>query len=224
MCFSLISGNESVEVPEIGRIFSSEEDLRAFYRTYAYQMGFGICKISGRRKKDIYYYTLACTRHGHYVSGSTNPRPTTACDCPARVNVRVREYDGLLRLARPVHELAVKHKDSKAFEWWKEHINAGMKKLLSWASEVNCQSTCDVGDPLTRRRRGRPPTQRKKSMAERPQRKKVTVCLKFQDFFEACFYTFYKFFLQGKMAVGESSYTREETTLPTETSLPTYLS
>ena len=54
-------------------------------------MGFGICKISGRRKKDIYYYTLACTRHGHYVSSSTHPRPTTACDCPARVNVRVAD-------------------------------------------------------------------------------------------------------------------------------------
>jgi hypothetical protein len=38
---------------------------------------------------------------------------------------QMREYDGLLRLARPGHEAAVTNLDSKALEWWKEYITTG---------------------------------------------------------------------------------------------------
>jgi hypothetical protein len=99
----------------------------------------------------------------------------------------MRTYDDFVRLARTGHELA-STLDSKAAEWWKEHLTSGVKKLLSWVKEVNCTATCDViSDPLTRRRRGRPPTRRLKSMVERPSKKKVNVYSYFLKFINACF-------------------------------------
>jgi hypothetical protein len=83
--------SESVQVPVSGLIFSSEDEVRTFYRTYSYQMGFGVCKINSRKSGDVQYYTLACTRHGHYLSTSAHPRPTVACNCPARINVKVTQ-------------------------------------------------------------------------------------------------------------------------------------
>nr|KYP41146.1 Protein FAR1-RELATED SEQUENCE 6 [Cajanus cajan] len=55
------------EIPKVGMILNSEEELYAFYKKYAYEVGFGIRKISTKTKGEVTYYSLACSKGGKYV-------------------------------------------------------------------------------------------------------------------------------------------------------------
>ncbi|KAG6520039.1 hypothetical protein ZIOFF_017068 [Zingiber officinale] len=50
---------EEVKLPEIGIIFSSEEEIRTFYNSYATNVGFGISKLGDRQKHTLQAYTAA---------------------------------------------------------------------------------------------------------------------------------------------------------------------
>ena len=77
-----------LEAPVPRLIFNSEVEIRNYYTDYAYEVGFGVVKKSVQKVKGITYFSLCCSRCGKYES-SSNPRPTKALNCPARINVKV---------------------------------------------------------------------------------------------------------------------------------------
>nr|KYP64556.1 Protein FAR1-RELATED SEQUENCE 4 [Cajanus cajan] len=55
-------------------ILNSEEELYAFYKKYAYEVGFGIRKISTKTKGEVTYYSLACSKGGKYVCKTSSSK------------------------------------------------------------------------------------------------------------------------------------------------------
>ncbi|KAG6523367.1 hypothetical protein ZIOFF_013223 [Zingiber officinale] len=91
---STSSVNE-VKLPEIGMTFSSEEEVRIFYNSYAQNVGFGTCKLGGRNGDDgkQKYFSIGCAKNGRKVSQVKNilyPRPDTKTNCKAKINVAIR--------------------------------------------------------------------------------------------------------------------------------------
>ncbi|XP_042396714.1 protein FAR1-RELATED SEQUENCE 4-like [Zingiber officinale] len=75
--------------------FSSEEEVRIFYNSYAQNVGFGICKLGGRNGDDgkQKYFSVGCAKNGRKVSQAKNilyPRPSTKTNCKAKINVAIR--------------------------------------------------------------------------------------------------------------------------------------
>lgn len=91
--------SDSIEVPKRGMKFRSEDEVKDFVDEYAKSIGFGTARISSTLKKDVRYYCIACNRHGTYKSESSRPRPTTACGCPFKVNVKICR-DGHLEISK----------------------------------------------------------------------------------------------------------------------------
>ncbi|XP_042450660.1 protein FAR1-RELATED SEQUENCE 6-like [Zingiber officinale] len=86
---------EKVKLPEIGMIFSSEEEVRTFYNSYATNAGFGISKLGGRNGDDgkQKYFSIGCAKNRKKVSQAKNvlhPRPSSKTNCKAKINVAVR--------------------------------------------------------------------------------------------------------------------------------------
>ncbi|KAG6536269.1 hypothetical protein ZIOFF_001320 [Zingiber officinale] len=86
---------EEVKLPEIGMIFSSEEEIRTFYNSYATSVGFGISKLGGRNGDDgkQKYFSIGCAKNRKKVSQAKNalhPRPSSKTNCKAKINVAVR--------------------------------------------------------------------------------------------------------------------------------------
>ncbi|KAG6504163.1 hypothetical protein ZIOFF_036494 [Zingiber officinale] len=89
------SSVNEVKLPEIGMTFSSEEEVRIFYNSYAQNVGFGICKLGGRNGDDgkQKYFSVGCAKNGRKVSQAKNilyPRPSTKTNCKAKINVAIR--------------------------------------------------------------------------------------------------------------------------------------
>ncbi|KAG6515652.1 hypothetical protein ZIOFF_026081 [Zingiber officinale] len=89
------SSVNEVKLPEIGMTFSSEEEVRTFYNSYAQNVGFGICKLGGRNGDDgkQKYFSIGCAKNGRKVSQAKNilyPRPSTKTNCKAKINVAIR--------------------------------------------------------------------------------------------------------------------------------------
>ncbi|KAG6479512.1 hypothetical protein ZIOFF_062978 [Zingiber officinale] len=92
---SSTSSVNEVKLPEIGMTFSSEEEVRIFYNSYAQNIGFGICKLGGRNGDDgkQKYFSIGCAKNGRKVSQAKNilyPRPSTKANCKAKINVAIR--------------------------------------------------------------------------------------------------------------------------------------
>ncbi|KAG6508032.1 hypothetical protein ZIOFF_033387 [Zingiber officinale] len=86
---------EEVKLPEIGMIFSSKEEIRTFYNSYATSVGFGISKLGGRNGDDgkQKYFSIGCAKNRKKVSQAKNalhPRPSSKTNCKAKINVAVR--------------------------------------------------------------------------------------------------------------------------------------
>ncbi|XP_042432680.1 protein FAR1-RELATED SEQUENCE 5-like [Zingiber officinale] len=86
---------EEVKLPEVGMIFSSEEEVRTFYNSYATNVGFGISKLGGRNGDDgkQKYFSIGCAKNRKKVSQAKNvlhPRPSSKTNCKAKINVAVR--------------------------------------------------------------------------------------------------------------------------------------
>ncbi|XP_047337857.1 protein FAR-RED IMPAIRED RESPONSE 1-like [Impatiens glandulifera] len=77
-------------------IFSSEDEVRNFYKSYGQSVGFGISKLGGKNGDDNKqkYFSIGCAKSGNRVSRSKNvlqPRPYTKTNCKAKINVIVRD-------------------------------------------------------------------------------------------------------------------------------------
>ncbi|KAG6523943.1 hypothetical protein ZIOFF_013831 [Zingiber officinale] len=84
-----------VKLPEIGMTFSSEEEVRIFYNSYAQNVGSGIYKLGGRNGDDgkQKYFSIGCAKNGSKVSQAKNvlyPQPSTKTNCKAKINVAIR--------------------------------------------------------------------------------------------------------------------------------------
>ncbi|XP_041011301.1 protein FAR-RED IMPAIRED RESPONSE 1-like [Juglans microcarpa x Juglans regia] len=86
-----VGNKDVVEEPRVGMSFSSVEEVRAYYTSYAKQVGFGVTKRSSKMGDDrkIRYFTLACVCQGTSVSTTSNilkPRPMEHNGCKAKIN------------------------------------------------------------------------------------------------------------------------------------------
>jgi hypothetical protein len=97
--YKIIDGDEKVEEPKELMVFSSEEEVCLYYRTYAKQVGFGVVKRGKKKSKGggAKYITLACARQGTIErstsSNAVKPNPTIKTGCKAKINAR-RVVDG----------------------------------------------------------------------------------------------------------------------------------
>lgn len=76
--------------PCAGMMFSSEKEVYEYYKAYARQSGFGVCKKSKKNDDDGHqrYYSLACNKSG---SGkiTLNAKGSAKTSCKAKINIRV---------------------------------------------------------------------------------------------------------------------------------------
>ncbi|XP_057512798.1 protein FAR1-RELATED SEQUENCE 6-like [Actinidia eriantha] len=98
-----INEEEKVGTPQVGMVFDSIDEVRDFYKKYAYNHGFGIITRSTKTDDDgnIKYYTISCARAGQTKLTRKNPLLpllSTKINCKARINVRTFE-DGRLCLS-----------------------------------------------------------------------------------------------------------------------------
>ncbi|XP_059649566.1 protein FAR-RED IMPAIRED RESPONSE 1-like [Cornus florida] len=95
---------DDVEIPKVGMIFESEEEVRNYYKKYAKHWGFGVAKISTKNRSDgkSSYFSLACARNGKTAlkaKESFHSRPSTKTNCKAKINVIAKE-DGRFIITR----------------------------------------------------------------------------------------------------------------------------
>ncbi|KAM7272238.1 hypothetical protein ACFE04_026901 [Oxalis oulophora] len=84
------------QIPFVGMMFDSEDELYAFYKKYSFEVGFGFgvrkfgCK-NGKRE-GVKYYSLACAKGGKYVPklDSVKTRLSIKTKCEAKICVIVR--------------------------------------------------------------------------------------------------------------------------------------
>jgi hypothetical protein len=91
------------EMPKVGTIFSSKEELEEYYKSYARSIGFGVTKLSSKNGDDgKKYFTLACSRGTKYVSKSKKllkSNPITKIQCKARLNACI-SLDGTVTISK----------------------------------------------------------------------------------------------------------------------------
>ncbi|XP_040999632.1 protein FAR1-RELATED SEQUENCE 5-like [Juglans microcarpa x Juglans regia] len=85
-----IGNKDVVEEPRAGISFSSVEEIRAYYTSYAKHVGFGVTKQSSKigNNGKIRYFTLTCVHQGTSVSTTSNilkPRPMEHNECKAKI-------------------------------------------------------------------------------------------------------------------------------------------
>ncbi|KAJ0042157.1 hypothetical protein Pint_18529 [Pistacia integerrima] len=88
----VLNGDEEIEPPHVGMVFSSQEEVRNYYIKYAQRQGFGIMRRSSRCGDDgkLTYFILACAQSGKTRSIANKKvhfRPKT--NCKAKINVVV---------------------------------------------------------------------------------------------------------------------------------------
>ncbi|KAG6504493.1 hypothetical protein ZIOFF_036827 [Zingiber officinale] len=104
------SSSNTLDTPQVGMYFSSEEEARAFYKSYAQGLGFGISKLGSKKGDDgqIKYYSFGCSKNGKTVPKVKNsfyPRACSKTDCKAKINITVQndelcfveQYDNALK-------------------------------------------------------------------------------------------------------------------------------
>ncbi|XP_042460360.1 protein FAR1-RELATED SEQUENCE 6-like [Zingiber officinale] len=89
------SSSNTVDAPQVGMYFSSEEEVRAFYKSYAQGLGFGISKLGSKKGDDgqIKYFSFGCSKNGKTVPRVKNsfyPRACSKTDCKAKINITVQ--------------------------------------------------------------------------------------------------------------------------------------
>ncbi|KAG6519161.1 hypothetical protein ZIOFF_022650 [Zingiber officinale] len=60
------SSSNTLDTPQVGMYFSSEEEIRSFYKSYAQGLGFGISKLVSKKGDDgqIKYFSFGCSKNG----------------------------------------------------------------------------------------------------------------------------------------------------------------
>ncbi|XP_048333277.1 uncharacterized protein LOC107422427 isoform X2 [Ziziphus jujuba] len=91
-------GDEEVEPPAVGMVFSSEDEVRNYYSKYAQHEGFGVYRRSSRCGDDgkVKYFTLACAKAGKVRGSNGNNRfpwrQSPKTNCKAKINVAVESH------------------------------------------------------------------------------------------------------------------------------------
>ncbi|XP_047326875.1 protein FAR1-RELATED SEQUENCE 8-like [Impatiens glandulifera] len=94
-CLGGSSTTNQVKTPQLGMLFSLENELRDFYKSYAQGVGFGICKQSSKKGNDGQqrYFCLGCSKQRKSISKGKNtfyPRTSSRTDCKERINIMVK--------------------------------------------------------------------------------------------------------------------------------------
>ncbi|XP_058744403.1 protein FAR1-RELATED SEQUENCE 4-like [Vicia villosa] len=132
------------DIPSVGMVFASEDEVTEYYKKYARHIGFGIAKISSKNGDDgKKYFTLACSRARKYVSKSKNPlkpNPITKTQCKARLNACIH-LNGTVIVSSIVIEHNHELSPSKA-RYFRSNKNLGsqMRRRL----ELNDQAGINV--------------------------------------------------------------------------------
>lgn len=77
-------------IPKVGLMFDSEDELYDYFQKYAYNIGFGIRKASTRSKGEgaTTYYSLGCAKGGAYVPKTKRVcQLSTKTGCKAKIRV-----------------------------------------------------------------------------------------------------------------------------------------
>ncbi|KAL6567829.1 hypothetical protein OROGR_001497 [Orobanche gracilis] len=94
--------HDDQSIPKVGMVFDLEDELYDFFQKYAYQIGFGICKMSTRTKGEgaTTYYSLACAKGGIYVPKTKRVcQLSTKTGCKAKICV-IAYGDGKCKISR----------------------------------------------------------------------------------------------------------------------------
>ncbi|XP_044453000.1 uncharacterized protein [Triticum aestivum] len=83
------NGEQTIQVPEVGKTFESEKDAYDMYNTYAGKVGFSIRKNQTKHRHDgtIYQKRIVCSNQGHRETESS--KDATRTDCNARIQFSV---------------------------------------------------------------------------------------------------------------------------------------
>jgi hypothetical protein len=81
--------------PKIDMCFSSLDEVKSFYKEYAFRKGFEWKIRTSRKGRDgeVCYLILACTREGSQVTKSLctlKTRPTMGKNCPAKICIKLK--------------------------------------------------------------------------------------------------------------------------------------
>ncbi|CAL0318236.1 unnamed protein product [Lupinus luteus] len=139
----------SEQIQQAGMILDSKEKLHTFYNTYAYEVGFGVRKVSTKTKGEVKYYTLACSRGDKYVCKANSSKVAHMANSRGK-------YDFLMELI------------DKAKERLKD-IDLDNSKKITTLPRIDhaTKSSEKLLSPLQVRSKGRPPSKRKESKVEK---------------------------------------------------------
>ncbi|XP_047333206.1 protein FAR1-RELATED SEQUENCE 6-like [Impatiens glandulifera] len=129
------STSKSVNIPQLGMLFSSEEEVRAFYQSYAQNLGFGIKKQSSKKGEDgqLKYLCFGCAKEGKLVSkgnNAYNSRLSSRTNCKAKINIIVKN-DGFFQITsmQLEHNHALSSTKSRHFRCYKVLDSQTKRKL-----------------------------------------------------------------------------------------------
>ncbi|GLT62426.1 hypothetical protein SLA2020_350650 [Shorea laevis] len=100
--------------------FSSEKEVKLYYKEYAKQVGFGVVHQRSKKNADgsLKYLTLGCARFGKQQTDPPNigkPNPTTKMGCTARINAKLRDGAWFVTTVEVNHNHALSPKKARFF-------------------------------------------------------------------------------------------------------------
>jgi hypothetical protein len=119
---------------KVGMKFSSEKELKLYYRRYAQQLGFGVSSRSSKSNPDgsHKYVTLACAHYGKKQTDAINiekPNPTTKTGCKARVNAVYKDGAWCLTTINMNHNHALSPSKSRFYRCNRRIDNTAKRRL-----------------------------------------------------------------------------------------------
>ena len=150
----LLNENQIAEEPKVGMMFNSEENVKAYYTSYAKQKGFGVSRRTsklGNDEKSVKYFTLSCVCQGKVKSRASNPlksQPKQNLECKAKINAS-RCLDGRFMVSTVVleHNHTLSPRKARYFRCHKK-MNPYVKRRLELLDKTgvhvskNYQSFC----------------------------------------------------------------------------------
>jgi hypothetical protein len=119
---------------KVGMKFSSEKELKLYYRRYAQQLGFGVSSRSSKSNPDgsRKYVTLACAHYGKKQTDTINiekPNSTTKTGCKARVNAVHKDGVWCLTTINMNHNHALSPSKSRFYRCNRRIDNTAKRRL-----------------------------------------------------------------------------------------------
>jgi len=135
-----LSNHDIVVEPAVGMCFSTADDVKAFYRNYAIEKGFGI-RIRTSKKgpdKELRYIMLVCAREGSYVSSipiEVATKPIQSVQCGAHITVGKKDGQWFIMSVNHHHSHELSPTKSRMFRG-NRRINLQVKRTLDMNDEV----------------------------------------------------------------------------------------